>query len=102
MVLPSGVRGDPQVIQDDALSEFSVMQAGQRLDILVTSVQILQSWSRLKKPGFLTNLLATTKYFPKKPGFWVAMRKSFFKCSQIESELCQRQSHPLNLKSQGQ
>ncbi len=28
-----------------------------------------------KKPGFLPNLWAATKYFRKKPGFWAPMRK---------------------------
>ncbi len=27
-----------------------------------------------KETGFLPNLRATTKYFPKKPGFWAPMR----------------------------
>jgi len=29
-----------------------------------------------KETGFLPNQSAATKYFPKKPGFWTAMRKS--------------------------
>ncbi|WP_373536022.1 hypothetical protein [Microcoleus sp.] len=30
-----------------------------------------------KETGFLPNLSVTTKYFPKKPGFWAPMRSPF-------------------------
>ncbi|TAE80602.1 MAG: hypothetical protein EAZ60_17755 [Oscillatoriales cyanobacterium] len=36
--------------------------------------------SRQKKPGFLPNLLAATKYFPKKPGFWLPVRPKLIYC----------------------
>ncbi|TAF02453.1 MAG: hypothetical protein EAZ78_15200 [Oscillatoriales cyanobacterium] len=38
-----------------------------------------------KKPGFLANLRAATKYFVKKPGFWAPMRRLRCKSMKVKT-----------------
>jgi hypothetical protein len=50
-----------------------------------------------KKPGFLSNLGATTKYSVKKPGFWVPMRQSYSDFSEDFSPMSLKKSRSPSL-----